>query len=79
MPETELIVVYDSVLDIVSNDRLSEHMQVLFILKLRRMAADKCHLRYITKELLESIHLSKHVNAVDAAGGPEVDNYELAF
>ena len=65
--------------DVISDDSLSQHMQVLFILKLCGVTAHEGHLRQITEESLKTVHFGKHMDAIDAAARPEIDHDELAL
>lgn len=64
---------------VVPHDRLSEHVQVFFVFKLRRVAANEGDFWQIAVQLLEPVHLGEHVDTIDAAARPEVDDDELSF
>lgn len=66
-PEFELVIVDYGVTYVISYHSLPEHVQVLLVLKLGRMAANKGNLWQITEQLLKPVHLGQHVDAIDAA------------
>src|SRR5690606_2772448 len=75
-PRDELRVVEHRVVHLVPLDRRRERHGVRLVLELRRVHAhDDEHVAVL---LLQLAHLVEHVQAVDAAEGPEVEDHGLA-
>lgn len=79
VPNVELAVVEAGVLHIVANDGLPEDVQGFFLVKLGTMDANECNFREVFELIFEFLQLSEHMDAVDAAARPEVDDDEFAL
>ena len=75
-PQAKLGILDHGVGDVVARDRLRQLVGLLLGRELRRMHADDGDL--IGKSGLQLAQRRKHVNAVDAAEGPEIENDEFA-
>ena len=78
-PELELIIIDYGMVDLIPNNSLSQHMQIFLVLELCGVTSNKGDFREVLVGFLEAVHLGKHMDAVDAAAGPEVDDDEFAL
>jgi len=79
LPVLEFAIVEDCMVEVVSDDILSQHEEILFVLKLGRVTPYKDDFWKIFEFLLQILHLCHHMDAVYAAGRPEVYHYNLVL
>ena len=77
-PDEHLIVINDRVFDFILEDGVADLLGPFFIDKLGRVAAHEHNGVLSCELLLQKLQVRQHVQAVDAAVGPEVDQRELA-
>ena len=76
LPGDQLRVIQDRVLDLVALHRSGQRVGVSLMLKLRRVHAHGD--QHIVETLLQRTQFVQHMEAVDAAEGPEIENDDFA-
>ena len=79
VPDIEVTIIAADVLDVISTHRLPQHIESFFCLEFRGVDPNEGYLRHICKHLLEFLQLGEHMDTVDAARGPEVNNQKLVL
>ena len=77
-PDEHLVIINDWVLDFIFEDRIPNFLRPLFIDKLGRMAPHEDNRVLAGEFLFQKLEVGQHVQAVDAAVGPKIDEDKLA-
>ena len=74
VPYIEFAIIYAGVLHIVTHNCLSQHVSRFLFVKFGTVDTNESNLREVLKLRFKFLQFSKHMNAVDAATCPKVNN-----